>query len=140
MFDDPQREEELFGKLSNRSPDYIAGDLVKDVDAAIGFINSRYCADHEFAAAAQKYQLIIKALSTDGDSAAVRRARAEVQITLLVTLIASGDYNAARALAQDPDLNQGVKRLEGHPPSLSQRSGEPRTGNGRLQPLLPTAP
>jgi len=104
MFDYREREEDLFGRLSNHSPDYIAGDLVKDVDAAVGFINSRYCAEHEFSAAAQKYQLIIKALSADGDSAAVRQARAEVQIDLLVTLISSGDYNAATALAEDPDL------------------------------------
>ena len=93
MFDYREREEDLFGRLSNHSPDYIAGDLVKDVDAAVGFINSRYCAEHEFSAAAQKYQLIIKALSADGDSAAVRQARAEVQIDLLVTLISSGDYS-----------------------------------------------
>jgi tetratricopeptide (TPR) repeat protein len=104
MFDDREREEDLFDRLSNHSPGYIAGDLVKDVDAAVGFINSRYCADHEFSAAAQKYQLIIEALSADGDSAAVRQSRAEVQITLLVTLISSGDYKAATALAQDPDL------------------------------------
>jgi tetratricopeptide (TPR) repeat protein len=109
MFDD-RREEDLFGKLSNHSPDYIAGDLVKDVDAAVGFINSRYCAEHEFSAAAQKYQAIIKALSADGDSAEVRQARAEVQITLLVTLISSGDYNAATALAQDPDLIKAADR------------------------------
>ena len=38
MFDN-RREEEVFGKLGNHSPDYIAGDLVKDVDAAVGFIN-----------------------------------------------------------------------------------------------------
>jgi len=88
-----QREEDLFDRLSNHSPDHLAGDLVKDVDAAVGFINSRYCAEHEFSAAAQKYQLIIKALSADGDSAAVRQARAEVQIDLLVTLISSGDYS-----------------------------------------------
>jgi len=103
MFYD-RREEELFGKLGNHSPDYIAGDLVKDVDAALAFIASRYCAEHEFSAAAQKYRLIIKALSADGDSAAVRQARAEVQIDLLVMLISSGDYNAATALAQNPDL------------------------------------
>ena len=66
MFYD-RREEELFGKLGNHSPDYIAGDLVKDVDAALAFIASRYCAEHEFSAAAQKYRLIIKALSADGD-------------------------------------------------------------------------
>ena len=88
-----QREEDLFDRLSNHSPDHLAGDLVKDVDAAVGFINSRYCAEHEFSATAQKYQLIIKALSADGDSAAVRQARAEVQIDLLVTLISSGDYS-----------------------------------------------
>jgi tetratricopeptide (TPR) repeat protein len=110
MFDDHEREEDLFGRLSNHSPDYIAGDLVKDVDAAVGFINSLYCAENEFSAAAQKYQLIIKALSADGDSAAVRQARAEVQIDLLVTLISSGDYNAATALAEDPDL---IKAADG---------------------------
>jgi hypothetical protein len=109
MFYDRRREEELFGKLSNHSPDYIAGDLVKDVDAAICFINVRYCAEHEFSAAAQKYQLIIKSLSADGDSAAVRQARTEVQIDLLVTLIFSGDYNAAAALARDPDLIKAAR-------------------------------
>ncbi len=54
MFYD-RREEELFRKLGNHSPDYIASDLVKDVDAAVGFINARYCAAHEFSVAAQKY-------------------------------------------------------------------------------------
>ena len=109
MLDD-RREDDLFGKLSNRSPDYIAGDLVKDVNAAVGLISSRYCAEHEFSTAAQKFQLIIDALSADGDSAAVRQARAEVQINLLVTLISTGEYNAAKALAQDPDL---IKAADG---------------------------
>jgi hypothetical protein len=35
---------------------------------------------------------------------AARKARAEVQIDLLVALISAGDYQAARALAQNPDL------------------------------------
>jgi len=126
MFDDPQREEELIGKLSNHSPDYIAGDLVNDVDAAVGLINSRYCAEHEFSAAAQKYQLIIKALSTDGDSAAVRQTRAEVQIALLVTLISRGDYNAATVLAHDPDL---IKAADSSKDTTFTTSAQRRTSH-----------
>jgi hypothetical protein len=62
-----RREAELFGKLSNHSPEYIAGDLVTDVDTAADFIASRYCAVRDFSKAAQKYRrapVTLNSLST----------------------------------------------------------------------------
>jgi tetratricopeptide (TPR) repeat protein len=108
MSDDHQREADLFARLDNHSPDYIAGGLVKDIDAAVDMIKGRYCAARRFSAAVQKYRSIIESLAADGNSAAVRQARAEVQIDLVVTLVSDGDYRAAAALAQDPDLKKAA--------------------------------
>jgi hypothetical protein len=46
---------------------------------------------------ARRYRLIIDELAADGCAPAVRKARAEVQIDLLVALISASDYTAAGA-------------------------------------------
>lgn len=109
MFYDRKQEEQLLGKLRNRSPAYIAGNLIKDVSRAVGFVEARYSDEHQFFQAEEKLNLIIGLLDADGNSAVVRQARALVQIELLGTFIYNGEYKLATALADNQKLIQATK-------------------------------